>query len=142
MQQKATERLREKLEAIPEGDNDASNIMNEIRTERILKESLLEKQFLSGDELHQLRLGIQDIEKDLRKSIKERDSFKAEVIRQKLREHQNKDPEFVYKEKMIELEKARNDGSSDKRVKRLEREVSDVRSSITQLNLEGLWVGK
>lgn len=142
MQQKATERLREKLEAIPEGDNDASNIMNEIRTERILKESLLEEQFLSGDELHELRLEIQDIEKDLRKSIKERDSLKAEVMRQKLREHQNKDPEFVYKEKMIELEKARNDGSSDKRVKKLEREVSDVRSSITQLNLEGLWVGK
>lgn len=94
-----------------------------------------------GDDLWALRSVIGELSKKLIKAINNDSREKEQSIREKLREMEEQDPEFVYK---MELQKMRN-AQNEERIEDAEEHSKNAvaaRSQLPQYNLDGLWVGK
>jgi hypothetical protein len=94
-----------------------------------------------GDDLWALRKVIAELSKNLVKAINNDSRQKEQSIREKIREMEEQDPEFVYKNELQKMRKAQNEERIEDSEYHSKRAMA-ARSQLPQFNLDGLWVGK
>jgi len=121
------------LEPIPE---------TETRKERVARDIKNQEKFAEfGDELWNLRNELQELSLNLINAINDGTRTEEEMVREKLRDAERRDPELTYEMEVLEVEIAQLDKRFDDVEKHKKRALA-ARSCLPQFNLDGLWVGK
>lgn len=75
------------------------------------------------------------------KAIHEGQEGIEEITREKLRYHEQRDPELVYMLELADMQDAQQEGRMKDAAKHREKALA-ARSCLPHFNLEGLWIGK
>ena len=127
--------------AFPESDMPSSLFQNEKRRERLAEERRRQEQFVSGDELQELRQTVLMLRNELRVARQLGATMRIQELERAILLAQQADAEFVYKVNLEMQKTAETEGRfvDAQKYKRLAR---NARAALPQFNLEGLWVGK
>jgi hypothetical protein len=99
--------------------------------------------FLQGDDLHELRRQVHELQQKLLLARHSRtlDTMVVEKLERAILSAQQVDAEFVYTVATDRMQAAAAAASFDE-VDKYRRQVAAARDALPQFNLEGLWVGK
>lgn len=121
------------LEPLPE---------SQTRKERMERDLETKEQFAKyGDELWNLRQTMNKLMDKLAKASRGETHEPEELIRERLLDAEQRDPELVYELEMLEMEMATREKDHEQ-VEDCKERAQAARSCLPQFNLEGLWVGK
>ena len=115
---------------------------SDLRKERLEREEQNRQRFAEfGNELWDLRSGVQELSGELIESINCGDDEEEESIRNALIDAEARDPELTYKLELEAMVEAEDDGRHNDYFQHREDAIN-ARSCLPHFNLEGLWVGK
>lgn len=102
-------------------------------------------QFVQGRELQNLREDITSLKNNLKWSLATDDLTQVVSLQRAIETKQKQDPDYVYKECISKLMKAKSIKRSSQRYKTISKYTKlalEARRHIARLQLQGLWVGK
>jgi hypothetical protein len=124
------------------GSSSSSN-KNRLGLSNNKKDDKKQSRFLQGDDLHQLRQQVLDLQQELHQARNSRtqDTIAVEKLERAILSAQQVDAEFIYTVATDRMQAAAAAACFDEADK-YRRQAAEAREALPQFNLEGLWVGK
>ena len=125
----------------------STSVASDVRRMRWAREAAARSRFVSGDDLHETRLRIADLVRELADAARSSSSpssaaaRRRELLLSNVASMNDRDPEFAYVVSKDLMDRAISDGDADLAME-YRTKMEDARSCMPQLNLHGLWVGK
>jgi Cyclin D1 binding domain len=117
--------------------------MNQVRRQRFADEAARQARYVTGDDLHELRLEILQLHEDLHQARRnvDHDVSRVAELERTILQAQQLDAEFMYQVACQRMQAARLAGRLDQAFE-YSQQAMDARLALPQFNLQGLWVGK